>query len=372
MVPVSGTNLMAALAVLEDPRQPSNGTLHDFQEILVIAICAMLSDADNFEDIALWGRLKERWLKRFLTLKNGMPSHDTFERVFRILNPDRFEAVFRQWVGGIITTLGGQMAIDGKVLRRSADGDSPPAHMVSAFATNLGLVLGQEKVADKSNEITAIPVLLDALYVKGFLISIDAMGCQREIAAKIIEKGGDFLLAVKGNQPTLLASIETAFIDRPEDGASYEHVDKSHGRLVAQIGHTLPAVGHVDTTLWPQCKTIGRVSSFRVVGGKPSELEQRFYICSRDITAEDMADAVRAHWGIENQLHWMLDVNFGEDGCLVRKDNAPQNLSLLKKIVLNLIRADTTDNVKTSLRQKRKRAAWDDHIRMCMLGLQPL
>ena len=372
MDPVSGTNLIGALAALDDPRRLSNGTLHDFQEILVIAICAMLSDADNFEDIALWGRLKEAWLRRFLTLKNGLPSHDTFERVFRLLDPERFEAVFRQWVGGIVTALGGQLAIDGKTLRGSADGDRPPAHMVSAFATDIGLVLGQEKVADKSNEITAIPVLLDALYVKGFLISIDAMGCQRGIATKIIEKGGDYLLAVKGNQPTLLASIETAFIDHPDEVAPYEQVDTSHGRLVAQISHVLPATRHVDTTLWPQCKTIGRVSSLRVVGGKPSELEQRFYICSRDITAEDMAMAVRAHWGIENQLHWMLDVNFGEDGCQIRKDNAPQNLSLLKKIVLNLIRADTTDNVKTSLRQKRKRAAWDDNIRMRMLGLPEL
>ena len=372
MASVSGTNLIDALATLNDPRRPSNGTLHDFQEVRVIAICAMLSDADNFEDIALWGRLKEDWLRRFLTLKNGIPSHDTIERVFRLLDPERFEAVFRQWVGGIVTALGGQLAIDGMTLRGSADGDRPPAHMVSAFATDLGLVLGQERVADKSNEITAIPVLLDALYVKGFLISIDAMGCQRGIAAKIIEKGGDYLLAVKGNQPTLLAKVEAAFIDRPDEGTPYQHVERSHGRLVAQISQVLPAAGLVDTALWPQCTMIGRVDSFRVVGGKPSELEQRFYISSRDLTAEEMALAVRAHWRIENPLHWMLDVNFGEDGCQVRKDNAPQNLSLLKKIVLNLIRTDTTDNVKTSLRQKRKRAAWDDHIRMRMLGLCPL
>lgn len=363
---------MDAFAALDDPRRPSNGTLHDFQEILVIAVCAMLSDADNFDDIALWGRLKESWLRRFLTLKNGIPSHNTFERVFRVLDPERFETVFRQWVGGIVTALGGQLAIDGKTLRGSADGDGPPAHMVSAFATDLGLVLGQEKVADKSNEITAIPVLLDALYIKGLLISIDAMGCQRDIAARIIEKDGDYLLAVKGNQPTLLSNVETAFIDCPDNGTPDNHVDTTHGRLVAQISHVLPAADHVDTALWPRCKTIGRVSSFRVVGGKPSELEQRFYISSRTLTAEELALAVRAHWGIENQLHWVLDVNFGEDGCQVRKDHAPQNLSLLKKIVLNLIRADTTDKVKTSLRQKRKRAAWDDNIRMRMLGLCPI
>ena len=368
----AGTNLMDCLALIEDPRRPSNGTLHDFREILVIAVCAMLSDADNVEDIALWGRLKEVWLRRFLVLKNGIPSHDTFERVFRVLDPKRFETVFRQWVGGIVTALGGQMAIDGKTLCGSADAGAPPAHMVSAFATNFGLALGQERVAGKSNEITAIPVLLDARYLKGFLVSIDAMGCQKEIAARIVEKGGDYLLAVKGNQPSLLTGIENAFMDRPETSPVHEHVEKSHGRIVVQIGRVLPANGVVDTANWPKCKTIGRVDSFRVVGGKPSELEQRYYISSRAMNAKELAVAVRAHWAIENRLHWMLDVNFGEDGCQVRKDNAPQNLSLLKKIVLNLIRADTTDKPKTSLRQKRKRAAWDDDIRMNMLGLRLL
>jgi predicted transposase YbfD/YdcC len=363
---------MDCLALIEDPRQPSNGTLHDFREILVIAVCAMLSDADNFEDIALWGRLKEGWLRRFLVLKNGIPSHDTFERVFRVLDPKRFEAIFRQWVGGIVTALGGQMAIDGKTLCGSADTGAPPAHMVSAFSTDLGLVLGQERVADKSNEITAIPVLLDALYLKGFLVSIDAMGCQKEIVARIVEKGGDYLLAVKGNQPKLLAQIETAFIDRRTALLPHQHVDKSHGRVVIQITRTTAAKDVVDTADWSKCKTIGVVDSFRVVAGKPSELEQRYYISSRVLNAEELAVAVRAHWAIENRLHWMLDVNFAEDDCQVRKDNAPQNLSLLKKIVLNLIRADTTDKPKTSLRQKRKRAAWDDDIRMNMLGLRQL
>jgi predicted transposase YbfD/YdcC len=372
MEPAARTTLMDCLASLEDPRQPSNGTLHDFREILVISICAMLSDADNFEDIALWGRLKAHWLRRFLALRNGIPSCDTFERIFRILDPKRFEAVFRQWVGSIVTALSGQVAIDGKTLCGSAHREGTPVHMVSAFATAVGLVLGQEKIADKSNEITAIPVLLDALYFKGLLISIDAMGCQKEIAAKIVEKRGDYLLAVKGNQPTLLAAIEAAFIDGQLGLLLHEHVEKSHGRIVVQIGRILPAKDIVDTTLWPKCKTMGRVDSFRVIGGKPCQLEQRYYISSRELSAEELATSVRTHWAIENRLHWMLDVNFGEDGCQVRKNNAPQNLSLLKKIVLNLIRSDTTDKAKTSLRQKRKRAAWDDDIRMNMLGLRPL
>ena len=198
---------MTCLSELTDPRKPSNGTRHDFREILVIAICAMLSDSDSFDDIALWARLKETWLRCFLVLRNGIPSQDCFLRVFKALDPACFESMFRRWVGDVVGALGGTVAIDGKTLRGSADGDKPAVHMVSAFSTQLGLVLGQERVAGKSNEITAIPELLDALYVKGLLVSLDAMGCQREIAQKIRDKGGDYLLAIKGNQPTLYNEV---------------------------------------------------------------------------------------------------------------------------------------------------------------------
>jgi predicted transposase YbfD/YdcC len=368
---ISGVGLMDCIGELDDPRQASNGTRHDFREILVISICAMLSNADSFDDIALWGRIKEDWLRRFLTLKNGIPSHDTFDRVFRAIDPAKFEAVFRQWVGGIVTALGGQIAVDGKTLRGSSD-EGPPVHMVSAFVTELGLALGQEKVSGKSNEITAIPVLLEALYLKGFLVSIDAMGCQKEIATTITGKGGDYLLAVKGNQPSLLEAIETVFIDQQADTTKHKHVESGHGRVVCQMARVLPAQGIVDATVWAGCQTIGRIDSYRVVGGKPSELEQRYYISSRKLSAEELAVAVRSHWAVENQLHWVLDVNFGEDASMVRKDNAPQNLSMLRKIVLTLIRNDTTDTATASLRQKRKRAAWDDDIRMNMLGIQPI
>jgi len=368
----AGASLMETLSELEDPRRPSNGTRHDFREILVIAVCAMLSDADSFEDIALWGRLKADWLRRFLPLKNGIPSADTFLRVFRVLDPKQFEAVFRRWVGGIVGALEGSVAIDGKTLCGSADGDGPAVHMVSAFSTNLGLVLGQEKVAGKSNEITAIPELLDALYIKGLLVSIDAMGCQREIAAKILDKGGDYLLAVKGNQPTLAQQVRDLVSDAQACGPGFEQAERGHGRTVLQMSWAVPSGSEIDPALWPGCKTVGCVVSQRFVGDKAAELEERFYISSRVLSAEELARTVRAHWAIENRLHWMLDVCFGEDGSMVRKDNAPQNLSLLKKIILNLIRTDTTDPVKTSLRQKRKRAAWDDDIRMKMLGIHPL
>jgi predicted transposase YbfD/YdcC len=362
---------MEILSQLPDPRKPSNGTRHDFRELLVIAICAMLSDADSFEDMALWARMKADWLRRFLPLAGGIPSADTFLRVFRVLEPTSFEAVFRGWVSGLVGALSGTVAIDGKALCGSAHGAAAPVHMVSAFATDLGLVLGQERVSDKSNEITAIPALLEALYLKGLLVSIDAMGCQRQIAAKVQDKGADYLLAVKGNQPTLHEQVRVAMADVQHTPA-FEHTDKSHGRTVLQLSWATESTGHIDTTQWPGCKSIGRVVSQRIVGGTVCALEERYYISSRALTGQELAQSVRAHWGIENRLHWMLDVCFGEDECMVRKDYAPQNLSLLKKIVLNLIRADATDPVKTSLRQKRKRAAWDDDIRMNMLGIKPL
>lgn len=365
---------MHCLEEIDDPRKPSNGTLHDFREILVISIAAALSDCDTVEDIAYWAQSKEAWLRRFLVLKNGVPSEDTFLRVFRALDPKRFETVFRHWVSGIVGALGGTVAIDGKTVRGSGAGGEIPIHMVSAFATELGLVLGQEKVADKSNEITAIPELLDALYIKGLLVSIDAMGCQKDIARQIVKQGGDYLLMVKGNQPTLMTAIETAFLDHAQSEAADRHglAEKSHGRITAQVAAILPAQGVVDLAEWPQCQTIGRIDSIRRINDKVSDLERRYYISSRALSAPELLAAARAHWGVENRLHWILDVSFGEDGSTIRKDNAPQNLSLLKKIVLNLLRTDTTQPAKASLRIRRKAAAWDDEVRMTMLGLKPL
>ena len=363
---------MTLLNEVDDPRKPSNGTLHDFQEILVIAICAVLSDADNVDDFAEWARLKEGWLRRFLVLKHGIPSQDTFFRVFGALNPKQFEAVFRRWVGGIVPALSRTLAVDGKTLRGSGKGADSPVHMVSAFATDLGLVLGQEKVVGKSNEITAIPELLQALYLKGHRVTIDAMGCQKAIATQIVAQKGDYLLAVKGNQPTLLAAIQKAFDPLSGEQPWHEHSERSHGRRVTQFAWVAPAEGVVNTTDWSACQTIGCIVSQRVVGDKVAEAEWRYYISSREMTATDLAQSARAHWAVENRLHWVLDVTFGEDASQIRNDHAPQNFSLLKKIVLNMLRLDTTGKAKTSLRQKRKLAAWDDDIRAAILGIQPL
>jgi len=365
---------MNYLAEIDDPRKPSNGTLHDFREILVIAIAAVLSDCDTVEDIACWAKAKEAWLRRFLVLKNGVPSEDTFLRILRTLDPKQFEQAFRRWVGGIVGALGGTLAVDGKTVRGSANGEVSAIHMVSAYATELGLVLGQEKVSAKSNEITAIPELLAALDLRGWLVSIDAMGCQKAIAEQIIDGKGDYLLAVKGNQQRLHTAIETAFIDSHNRGelVLVGHAQRSHGRVVGQTAAVLPAEGIVDTSDWPCCAMIGRIDSLRFIDGKESDLERRYYISSRVLTANELAIATRAHWGIENKLHWVLDVTMKEDASQLRKDHAPQNLSLLRKIALNILRTAPPPPRKTSLRLRRKGAAWDDDLRMGLLGIMPL
>ena len=363
---------MDELAGLTDPRKPSNGTRHDFQEMLVMTIAAVLSDCDTMEDVVEWSRMHESWLRRFMALKNGVPSEDTFLRIFRLLDPKGFEACFRRWVGQVVTQLDGAIAVDGKTVRGSGTGGEQAIHMVSAFATELGLVLGQEKVATKSNEITAIPELLDALYLNGFLVSIDAMGCQKAIARQIVGKKADYLLAVKGNQQGLLQALQDAFIDQQEAVMHIADLDTGHGRIVAQRCSVLPAAGIVPEADWPGCAVIARIDSLRQIKGKTSELAQRYYISSRNLTPSALAEAVRSHWAIENQLHWVLDVTMREDASTIRKDNAPENLSLLKKIVLNILRTDTSGRKKTSLRLRRKRAAWDDDLRAQLLGLNPL
>lgn len=371
---------MDCLDDIDDPRAASNGTLYDFREMLVIAICASLCDMDTCEDFAFWAQARQSWLKKFLALKNGIPSSATFYRLFRALDPKQFEAFFRRWVSQIVPAAAppGQIAVDGKTIRGSADGSRRPAHIVSAFSTDLGIAFGQERVEQKSNEITAIPELLEALYINGFLVSIDAMGCQKEIARKIIAKGGDYLLMVKGNQPGLLENVSAAFTEgRHTDLPRFEHLDTSHGRIVTQITWTaLASAAAVDTADWPNCKTVAMVASLRQVGDKTSDLEQRYYISSRDMTPEALAKAVRAHWAVENKLHWMLDVNFGEDACMVKKDNAPEILSLIRRVVINMLSLDTTQpsftKKKLSKRQKRKFANWDEGIMRSILGMQPL
>ena len=238
---------------------------------------------------------------------------------------------FRRWVAEVVGSLAGGIAVDGKNLRGSGSGGESAIHMVSAFATEPGVVLGQEKVAAKSNEITAIPELLQALQIKGLLVTLDAMGCPRNIARQITDQGGDYLLAVKGNRAALLEGIQTDLMDQCQSEAvdRQRQVHQSRGRVVGQIASVLPAKGTADRADWPACKTIGLVDALRKVGDEESNFERRYYISARELTAEQLAVAVRGYWAVENRLHWVLEVSFGEDAGTVHKANAPQNLSLL-------------------------------------------
>ena len=360
--------LVKCLAEIGDTRT-GNGKRHNLHEVLIIAICAIFAGAEGYSDIAGWAEEREEWLKRYLRLENGIPSHDTITRIFRILDPKKFEQAFRTWISGVVGVLRETIAIDGKALRGVLAAKGSPVHMVSAFATNLGLVIGQEKVAEKSNEIIAIPKLLETLALKGCLVSIDAMGTQREIARSIRSMGADYLLAVKGNQPELHAALENAF-GGPQD--SIQNVTQiGHGRHVFQIFRTLPNTRQVDTKKWLDCSVLGRVDSMRVINGQASCIETRYYIASGELATASFAAAVRDHWGIENRLHWSLDVIFGEDGRHIVEGNGPQNYSLLTKIVLNLLRQDTSEP-KKSLRSRLKRTGWNDDRLSKILGLEEL
>jgi predicted transposase YbfD/YdcC len=354
---------MELLSDIDDPRQPSNGTRHDFQELLVMTLSAVLADCDTIEDVAAWSRAHTIWLRQFLVLKHGIPSEDTFLRVFRLLDPKQFEACFRRWVRHLIPNLGGTIAVQNGAWiwwwRRNSHSHGHFCDQAGS-GTWSGESVGEEQRANCS---MPLPARLSRQYRCDGLPTGD---CREELPRRPIT------CSVKGNQPKLLQAIQDAFLDRKDQIVHVEQAEQGHGRLVAQRCSVLPATGIVPESDWPECAVIVRIDSVRQVKGKPLGMEQRYYIASRDLAPAEVAEAVRSHWGIENQLHWVLDVTMKEDASTVRKDNAPENLSLLKKIVLNLLRMDTTDKVKSSLRLKRKRAAWDDELRMRFLGLRPL
>lgn len=356
------------LGKVKDPRI-GNATRHKFIDILVIAICAVVCGADGWSDVALFGRSKQKWLKTFLELPHGVPSHDTFGRVFGLINPEEFERSFLGWVAEIQRlTQGEVIAIDGKQLRGSLDryeGQSV-INVVSAWATANELVLGQVKVDEKSNEITAIPQLLSVLSISGCIVTIDAMGCQKEIAAAIIDQGADYVLALKENQPSLFEDVQWLF--KQVESVQFQaleqdvarSVDKGHGRIEIRRCCTLSG-SQLDYLVqkphWKGLQTVAMVQSERRVGGKVSR-EQRYYLSSLGQDAAVMNAAIRTHWAIENGLHWVLDISFAEDDCRIRKDHAPQNMSLLRQIALNLLGQDTS--TKVGIKAKRKKAGWDD------------
>jgi len=366
--------LIDHLAVLEDPRIERQKR-HKLGAILVIAVCAVLCGAESFPAIEDFGQVRYTWLKQFLELPNGIPSHDTFNRVFRVLDPVQFQACFLSWMQAVADeTQGEVVTIDGKTLRRSFDRSSAKRaiHMVSAWATENGVVLGQRKVDDKSNEITAIPELLELLALKGCIVTIDAMGCQRAIAQQIVEDQADYVLALKENQPTLHQAVEQFLATGPEADAHrtqceyYDQHEHGHGRTESRCYWStddLPELGVGQP--WPGLRSIGMVEATRMLAGQAT-VEQRFYLTSLAAEAQVFARAVRNHWGIENGLHWTLAVTFREDQSRLRKGHGPENFAVLRHIALNLLRQEPSQK---SLPRKRLACALDpDYLLKVLLG----
>jgi predicted transposase YbfD/YdcC len=344
---------------LEDPRS-GNAALHDFHTLLIIALCAVLCGGQGAVDMALFARAKEPFPREFLDLKNGPPSHDTFSRLFRHLDPDQFRTAFQRFMTAFSQTCPGVIAIDGKVLRRSFDRASSKSalHMVSAWGCEQRMVLAQIATDAKSNEITAVPKLLKMLSLKDTIVTVDALNCQRTIAQQIVDQGGDYALALKGNQGTLHADV-SLYLDDPvrEAGDTDTTVDADNGRIETRVATLTTNIGWLQHGhKWPGLKCIGKITRTRETTAKTT-VETAYYLLSTPMTAKRFNAVVRSHWGIENRLHWRLDVIMNEDQDRNRMDNSPYNHAILRHMALNVIQKEGS---KGSLRGKFKRAGWDD------------
>jgi predicted transposase YbfD/YdcC len=349
---------------IDDHRR--HNKLHKLIDVILIAICAVVAGADTYEQIENFGKKRKRWLSKFLELPYGIPSHDTFGRIFERMNPNEFQNCFKLWIESVTERTKGQViAIDGKTLRRSHDksGDKKAIHMISAWASSNQVVLGQLKTEEKSNEITAIPHLLKLLDISGCIITIDAMGTQKKIAQTIIKNDGDYVLAVKENHKTLYDDTVLFFKEMESmksEGFTFdEHktVDGGHGRIETRKYVMTSDIGWLqDKERWAGLKSLGMVESTREIKGECSH-EQRYYISSLECDAKKFGDAVRSHWGIENSVHWVLDIAFREDESRIRKGSAPENFAAIRHIALNLLRNNKT--FKGSVKTKRLNAAMD-------------
>lgn len=359
---------------IRDPRQ-ARKVDHDLVELLVVAVCGVLAGADDFVEIEEWAKEKCDWFKRNLRLEHGIPSHDTFGRVFAAIDAEAFGAAFRRWVSSIAPNLGKDevVALDGKTSRRSGKVDATPLHLVSAFAAGAGLVLGQRATAEKSNEKTAIPELLATLALEGCIVTIDAMGTQPSIAQAIRDRGANYILSVKDNQPTLADSLQdffTAFQAAPDKTPHRfdEVVDKDHGRLEVRRCYVFDQLDCLHAPeRWPELKSFAVIASQRTLKGKTT-LEHRFYISSLPADAARLNRAVRQHWRVENSLHWCMDVVFGDDQMRARTGNAAHNFAVMRHFALNLIRLDPVKR-KVGIKVRHLIAATSDSYRAQLLGL---
>jgi predicted transposase YbfD/YdcC len=364
---------------LEDPRVERT-KLHALLDILVIAICAAICGADNWAEVELFGKAKQTWFAQFLDLPHGIPSHDTFWRVFARLDPDQFQQCFVDWISAVSTVTEGQVvAIDGKTLRRSHDRrlGKQAISMVSAWATANRLVLGQVKVAEKSNEITAIPKLLRVLEIAGCIVTIDALGCQKEIAEAIIERHADYVLALKENHGQLYEDVVKLFDDledsqcRAYPASQARTVNKGHGRIEIRQCWAITAPNTLrylrGAPAWPNLQAVVKVYAERRVGAEITRNE-RYFLTSLTAKAKALLPIIRTHWHIENGLHWVLDIAFREDESRLRKDHGPENFAILRHIALNLLKQETT--TKASIKGKRLKAGWaEDYLLKVLSGL---
>lgn len=365
---VAKRSLVDCMSMLEDPRIDRT-KIHELTDILVLSILAVLCGADGWEDIEEFGKIRLNWLRKFIKLRNGVPSHDTISRVFRMLRPNVFQEAFMEWVQSLGLVVEGLnvVAVDGKSLRNSHDRKSfkKILHSVSAWSVANRIVLGSESVDQKSNEITAIPELLKRLELKGAIFTMDAMGSQKEIAKQIIDGQGDYVLAIKENHPKLAQAISQYFDDSHECGIEnstlrkHETEDQSHGRSEKRyyLHGPIPECLKEVVKDWSGVKSVGQVHNITERDGK-EVAEVRYYLCSIDVGVRRFAEVVRSHWGIENSLHWVLDMTFHEDRSRIRKGSGPDNFALLRRFAISILQQDTS---KGSVRRKRKRAAWDEN-----------
>lgn len=365
------TSIMLSFSSLPDPRKSRNQS-HSLFDIITVAILAVLCGADDWVEINFWGTANLDWLQERAICLNGMPSHDTFSRFFRFVDPNAFEKCFISWTQKIAKAVGGVIALDGKTLCNSKDGEEKAIHLISAFSVDNDIVLGQLSTEAKSNEITAFPLLIELLNLQKAIVTIDAAGCQKNIASQIREKGGDYILALKGNQGNLHAEVENFFLQALEvspeeaDCDRYISEEKSRGRIETREVWVTDKLEWLSQKLeWKDLNSIVCVKSKRVIKDQESH-EVRYYISSLAADAWKIGHSIRSHWSIENKLHWQLDVTYNEDRCKVRKDNGAENFSVIRRATLNMLKADKV--TKSGIKNKRSKAGWDKRYMLSILG----